>query len=168
MICTHCEERMSDYLENALSAAERHSMELHLQSCSACSELLAGIAEVVAWGKTFPVYEAPLWLAPRIIANTPYMARETWLDTLASIGRWIIEPRTAMAIFTSMLVLGWLGSLTGISTSSWANVVRNPSAIYYGAEGLMNRAYDEAVRAYYRSPLVTEIQSRIERFREIS
>jgi len=159
---------MSDYLENALSAADRHSMELHLQSCGACSELLAGMAEVLAWGKVFPVHEAPAWLAQRIIASTPRVARETWLETLASIGRWFIEPRTAMAIFTSMLVLGWLGSLAGISSNSWATVVRNPAAIYYGAEGLMNRAYDEAVRAYYRSPLLTEIQSRIERFREIS
>ena len=168
MNCNHCEERMSDYLENALSAAERHSMELHLQSCPACSELLAGMAEVLAWGKTFPIYEPPAWLAQRIIANTPHVERETWLDTLASIGRWLIEPRTAMAIFTSMLVLGWLGGLAGISANSWVTVVRNPAAIYYGAEGLMNRAYDEAVRAYYRSPLVTEIQSRIERLREIS
>lgn len=167
MNCAHCEERMSDYLENALSAAERGAMELHFQSCSACSGLLAGMTEVMAWGKSFPLYQAPTWLPARIIANTPRVARETWLDTIRSIGKWIIEPRTAMAVFTATLVLSWMGNIAGISPD-WSAAVRNPSSIYYGAEGLMNRAYDGAVRAYYRSPLMTQIQSRIEQLREIS
>ncbi len=168
--CTHCEERMSEYLENALGAAERVSMELHLEACRACAGLLAGMAEVLAWGRNFPVYDAPPWLASRIVANTPRIARESWLDTMRSVGKWIIEPRTAMAVFTATLVLSWLGSLAGISpaTMNVSSIVRDPAAIYYGAQGLVNRAYDEAVRTYYRSPLVTQIQSRIEQLREIS
>ena len=167
MTCTHCEERMSDYLENTLSAAHRAIVDLHLRSCTACSELLAGMSEVLSWGKTFPVHEAPAWLPMRIIANTPRVARESWLDTITSIWKWIIEPRTAMAVFTATLVLGWMGSLAGISPN-WAAVVRDPTGIYYGAQGAMNRAYDEAIRRYYRSPLVSEIQTRIEQLREIS
>ncbi len=169
MTCAQCEERMSDYLEDALGRAERVSMELHFQDCRACAQLIAGMAEVLSWGKSFPVYEAPPWLAQRIIANTPQVARENWLDTIASIGRWILQPRTAMAVFTATIVLSWMGSLAGISPSTdWATVVRNPSAIYYEAQGLVNRVYGEAVRSYYRSPLVTQIQTRIEQLREIS
>jgi hypothetical protein len=112
--------------------------------------------EVIAWGKTFPAYDAPAWLPARIVANTPVVARESWLDTLRAIGRWFIEPRTALAIFTTVLVLGWLGNVTGISPD-WGTVVRDPGAIYY-----------QAVRAAYRSPLVTEIQSQIEQLLEIS
>ena len=108
MSCSYCEERISDYLENALSAAERAVVESHLRSCNACSELVVGIKEVVEWGPTFPVYEPPAWLAARILVNTPHVARETWLDTLVSIGRWFVEPRIAMAIFTATLVLGWM------------------------------------------------------------
>ena len=167
MNCTYCQILMSDYLENALSAADRAAAELHLQSCAACSELLAGMTEVLAWGKTFPVHEAPAWLAPRIVANTPRLVRESWIDTIASIWKWVVEPRTAMAVFTATLVLGWMGSLAGISPD-WSSVVRNPAVIYYGAQGAANRAYDEAVRKVYRSPLVSEIQTRIEQLREIS
>jgi hypothetical protein len=167
MNCTHCEERMSDYLENTLGMADRADVELHLRSCAACGDLLAWMTEVLVWGKGFPVYRAPAWLASRIIANTPRVVRESWVDTIASIGKWIIEPRTAMAVFTATLVLSWMGSLAGISPD-WATVVRNPSAIYYGAQGAANRAYDEAVRKVYRSPLVSEIQTRIEQLREIS
>ena len=156
MHCGQCEELMSDYVEGALLADEQHAFSQHLASCAMCTDLLAGMREVVAWGKNFPAYDAPAWLPRRIVANTPAIARESWLDTLALIGRWIIEPRTALAIFTSVLVFGWLGNITGISPD-WATVIRDPGAIYY-----------QAVRAAYRSPLVTEIQSRIEQLMEIS
>jgi anti-sigma factor RsiW len=167
MNCLNCEDRMSDYVENALSLAERSAVDRHLQTCPACTDLLANVRRVLTWGSTFPVYEAPTWLPTRIIANTPRVARESWLDTLGLIWKWIAEPRTAMALFTAVLVLSWMGNLAGVSPD-WTSVVRNPSAIYYGAQGTLNRAYDGAVRRYYRSPFVSEIRTRIEQLREIS
>ena len=167
MTCLQCEERLSDYLEGALSLAERETMDLHLQSCAACRELSAGITEVMAWGKSFPVHEPPPWLPARIVANTPRVARESWIDTIAAAWKWIIDPRAAMGVFTAVIVLGWLGSFAGISPN-WTSVIRNPTAVYYAAQGAMNRAYDEAIRRYYRSPLVNEITARIGQLREIS
>jgi hypothetical protein len=162
---------MSDFLENALNADERGVIELHLRSCNACSELLDGMTQVVAWGKSFPSYTAPAWLANRILANTPRIERETWLDTLAAMWKMLTEPRTAMAIFTAVMVIGWMGNLLNISFNP-VTVMRNPAVIYYGAGDLVNRAYDQAIRSYYRSPLViriqTQIGSRIEQLREIS
>ena len=156
MKCDDCEALMSDYIEGALLPADRQSLTQHLASCTVCTDLLAGMQEVISWGKSFPAYDAPPWMPGRIVANTPAITRESWLDTLGSIGRWIIEPRTALAIFTSVLVLGWLGNISGISPD-WATVIRDPEAIYY-----------QAVRAAYRSPIVTEIQSQIEQLMEIS
>jgi hypothetical protein len=156
---------MSDYLEGALSAADRRAMELHLDSCRLCTDLLAGMSEVLGWGKHFPVYTPPAWLATRIVANTPVVVRETWRDTLTGMWQWLVEPRTAMAIFTSVLVIGWLGGIAGISPAA---VMRNPAAVYYQAGGLVNRAYDQAIRTYYQSRIVTEIYCRIEQFRENS
>lgn len=156
MKCGECEELMSDYIENALNPSVRGVFTLHLHSCRTCTDLLAGMREVLAWAKGFPAYEAPAWLPARIVANTPVVARERWIDTLVHIGRWIVEPRTALAIFTSALVLGWLGGTAGISPD-WGTVVRDPGAVYY-----------QVVRAAYRSPLVTEIESRIEQLMEIS
>src|SRR4030095_15661739 len=115
MNCQHCEERMSDYLEGALSANGRDAFDLHLQSCSGCSELLAGMREVLAWGRRFPGHEPPSWLRARIVANTPRRARESWTDTVGALWKWIVDPRAAMGLFTATLVLGWLGSLAGVS-----------------------------------------------------
>ena len=167
MNCATVEELASDYLEGSLTAANRAAVAAHLQTCSECAVLLAGITDVMSAGRAFPVYEPPAWLATRIVAKTPRIARESWLDTIGAVWKWIVEPRTAMALFTAVLVLGWMGSIAGVSPD-WAAAVRNPSSIYYGAHSMLNRAYDEAIRKYYRSPLVTEIQTRIEQIREIS
>ena len=167
MNCPDCEERMSDYLEGALSLGERDAVDLHVQSCTACSELLAGMKAVLVWGKSFPAHEPPAWLPGRIIANTPRVARESWTDTIAAAWKWVADPRIAMGLFTASLMLGWLGSLAGISPN-WTAVARNPAAVYYEAQGAVNRAYGEALRRYYRSPLVLEIKTRIEQLREIS
>ena len=165
--CANCEELMSDYLEGALAQTVRHAVDLHFSSCDACSELFANMGKLLDWGKTFPVHEAPAWLPSRIIANTPRVERERWIDTIAAVAKWVVGPRVAMGVFTATLMLGWLGNVAGISPN-WTTVVRNPTAIYYEAQGAVNRAYDEAVRRYYRSPLVSGLRSRIEQLREIS
>jgi hypothetical protein len=96
--------------------------------------------------------------------------RITWKDWMANIWKTVFEPRFALSALTSMLMLGWMGSLAGISAADVA-MVRHPSAIYYRVEGMANRLYGDAVRSYY-SPLVNAIQcqinSRIEQFRENS
>ncbi|HEY2381524.1 MAG TPA: zf-HC2 domain-containing protein [Terriglobia bacterium] len=167
MNCATVEELVSDYLEGALSTEHHRAVGAHLQTCPACAILLAGITEVISAGRAFPVYEPPPWLAARIVANTPRITRESWTDTMTSVWKWIVEPRTAMALFTAVLVLGWMGSLAGISPD-WATAVRHPAAIYYSAHGVLDHAYDGAIRKYYRSPLVAEIQARIDQIREIS
>jgi Putative zinc-finger len=167
MNCKQCEERMSDYLENAISVADRHQFEFHLQSCAACSELLSGMKDVLAWGSSFPIYEAPQWLPSRILANTPRIARESGVETLRLAWRWITQPRTAMAVFTAILVLGWLGNLAGISPD-WGAIVRNPTSIYDQGEAAVSCVYEGAVHAYYSSALVTEIEAQIEQLMEIS
>jgi hypothetical protein len=70
------------------------------------------------------------------------------------------EPRTALAIFTAAVVIGWIGGSS----------VRE--AVFDRAEGAISCAYDRAIRSYYRSPVIMEIHSRIEsgieQFRENS
>lgn len=167
MNCALCEERLSDYLENTLRPDERQAVDLHLRSCPGCEALMRNMVDIMEWGRAFPEFQPPPWLATRILAKTPRRERETWLDTLVGMGRWLIEPRTAMALFTATLVLSWMGNTLGIVPVA-TTVARDPAAIYYGAGNLLNRAYDEAVRRYYRTPLVIQIQSQIDRLTESS
>ncbi len=166
MKCTTLEARLSDYLDGLLPSVEEQGLETHLASCDSCRRLHEDMTAVIGWGRNFPVFRAPDWLVTRIVANTPRIERETWMDTLGSIGRWILEPRTAMAVFTATLVFGWISNITGIQPR--LGDLRSPTAIYNSAGDLVNEVYDGAVRLYYRAPLVTEIQSQIERLRESS
>jgi anti-sigma factor RsiW len=166
MICAYVEERISDYIEGALDAEETRAMDLHFDSCVECRHLLFGVQEVVRLAGHVHVV-APDWLPARILANTPPVMRETWADTLRAAWRWTTEPRTALAIFTATLVLGWLGGLMGLSSGSISRL-RNPAIIVDRAEGALSGAYNAAVTAYYRSPLIGAIQCRIQQFRETS
>ena len=165
MNCTYCEERISDYLEGALSPSDRAELDVHFQACAACSELLGDVRRLLE--STFPIHAAPEWLAPRIIANTPYVVRETWADTFRTAWQWLMEPRTAMAVFTAVLVIGWLGGQAGISRDTLSDL-SSPSVVVDEAQGLLSGAYNAAVRAYYRSPVVATIYCRIEQLRERS
>jgi len=153
--CAECEERLSDYIEQSLSEAERASVELHLQSCRSCHELVSGMMVVIDAGRDFPVYAPPAWLASRIVANTP-PSRPSLRVRLAALWQSLGEPRTALAIFTAAIVLGWVGGGT----------VRE--AVFNRAERAVSCAYDHAIRSYYRSPVVIEIHATIDEFMENS
>jgi predicted anti-sigma-YlaC factor YlaD len=166
MNCAYCEERLSDYLENTLADSERALVALHLQSCAACGALCAGVAEVMNWGKVVPVRVPPEWLPSRIVANTPRVVRVTWRDWFAGAWRTVAEPRFALALFTTVILFGWLNTATAFG-STVTSIVRDPAGVYHGVEGLANRAYAEAVRNYYSSPLVIEIQNRLYRIGQL-
>lgn len=167
MNCRGIEDRISEYLEGQLIPAERETVDQHLQVCPPCQDLLLNVQGVLDWARAFPIFEPPVWLPARIIANTPRTVHETWLETLEAGWRWLVSPRTALSLFTSVLVLGWMGTEFGL-TSAVRAIARDPAAAYESAGDLVNRAYDGAVRRYYSVPLVTEIQGRIERLRETS
>jgi anti-sigma factor RsiW len=152
--CADCEEKLSDYIERSLSEDERSAVEQHLHSCSSCGELVSGMMQVIAAGREFPVHTPPAWLATKILANTqkpvPFRSR------LASMWQSLGEPRTALAIFTAAIVMGWLGG----------GQVRE--SVINRAEGVVSCAYDHAIRSYYRSPVVIEIHSRLDQLMENS
>ena len=153
--CAECEEKLSDYIERSLSEVERAGVELHLRSCQSCHELVSGMKLVIDASRDFPVYAPPAWLASRIVANTP-PSRMLLRDRLAALWQSLGEPRTALAIFTAAIVLGWIGGGT----------VRE--AVFNRAESVVSCAYDHAVRTYYRSPVVIELHARIDEFMENS
>ena len=171
MNCANCEERLSDYLEQALPQDLMEAMEEHFTACAMCRELRDDVALIMDMRVHVAVHTPPPWLGGRIVASTPQVVRVTWRDLFAGIWQGLYEPRFAMSLLTATIVMGWMSSLAGFTPSMGA-FIRNPAAIYYGMEGAVHRAYGEAVRNYYRSPLVNQIQyqihTRIEQLRENS
>jgi len=115
---------------------------------------MSGLKDVLTWAETFPAYEARNGY-PRASLPTRHGLR------VKAGSRRFVWPGNGSSSHARNgrvhgdIVLGWLGSLAGISPD-WSAIVRNPSVVYYEGEAAVNRAYDGAVRAYYRSPLVRD------------
>ena len=67
-------------------------------------------------GRFLQAQEPPPWLSSRILSNTPHVVRITWRDWAVSVWRGVCEPRFALALITSVFMLGWMGQLVGISS----------------------------------------------------
>ena len=156
MNCLNCEEKLSDYLEQTLGADDRAALALHLESCESCGELLSGMLQVIETGRTFPQHAPPPWLAMRIVANTPRVQHESLRSLISAFWQSLGESRTALAIFTAAILVGWVGG----------GPVRE--SIVNRAESVMSCAYDRAIRSYYRSPMVIEIHSKLGQLMENS
>ena len=175
--CATVEERLFGLVDGQLPPDEELAVNTHLADCDSCQEMYLNMIAVVRWGREFPVFEAPAWFATRIVANTRTESslpqrvqekRETFLDTLGAVGRWILEPRTAMTVFTAVLMLGWMTRIAGVPLDPAA--LSNPGAMYSSVEELADDVYDRSVRLYYGVPhaLFGQIQYRIEQLGEDS
>jgi hypothetical protein len=147
---------MSGYLEQTLEDNLRLAVEAHLHSCAECREVFAAVASLVETGKSFPILEAPVWMASRIVANTPVDERKSLRAAIGDIWRTLGEPRTALGIFTAAVVIGWFSGVPVRET------------ILNKAESVLSCTYDRAIRSYYRSPVIIEIHSRFDQLMENS
>ncbi len=109
-------ERLDDYIDGALGAAERAALETHLALCAECTEEVATLRALVEAAGALPAGVAPardLWpeLAQQLGARTgarplgPWHRRRSWLPALA----------TAAAV-TLLVAAAWL----------WGRAVRPP------------------------------------------
>lgn len=74
-------EKLSEYLDDELSASERAALELHRAECRECSRLLDELQRVVATAKTLTPRppDRDLWngIAGRTVAGEPFASRHT-------------------------------------------------------------------------------------------
>lgn len=83
---THYSDRLSAYLDDELSPAERQAVDAHLGVCTACTEELEGLRRVIAAARALPA-ERPLasdaWpgIRERISASPP--TRQPWRLSLS-------------------------------------------------------------------------------------
>lgn len=71
---TEIRRRLSDYLDNVVSASERSEIETHLATCGSCRGALADLKRTIAHMKSLPEVEPPPWLTSKIMARVKYAA----------------------------------------------------------------------------------------------
>lgn len=149
MRCAELEILLADYLDGAVSGAEKSAVEEHLAGCAACAELARDAAGAVAFMDRGAAIEPPPGMVARILADDRIRLRRSWLERLLGfvsqfVGRVVWQPRMAMGVAMVVLSIAMLGRMWG------------------PAENQVHRAWDRTVKQYENLPLVSEIQSQLE------
>jgi hypothetical protein len=158
--CVQVEERLSDYLDNALTPGERAEFREHLDACARCAPLLAQVS-YIAW--SLPALElepAPPLLVSNILDKTigPRKAKREWLSWLPML--W--QPRFATGALTVVATLLIVFHAAGVKPSQLTAADFNPVNIIHHADSRMHLAFARSVRFVNGLRVVYEIESRLQ------
>jgi len=105
MECTNVEDRLSEYAEKSLPAAEMAQVAEHLHICTNCSALLEEMRLLLLSCKSFPSLEPDLNLIDRILLRTSGKPRtRSWRERLHQyVFQPMFTPRFAVGAVLSIL-----------------------------------------------------------------
>lgn len=158
--CVQVEERLSDYLDNTLTQAERAEFREHLNTCSRCAPLFAQVSYVTKNLTALELEPAPPLLVSRILDQTlgPRKAKREWFSWLPVI--W--QPRFATGIVTVLATLLIIFHAAGVRPSTLTLADFNPVNIVHSADRHAHLAFARGVKFVDGLRVVYEIQSRLQ------
>lgn len=158
--CVQIEERLSDYLDGLLPAAEQREFRAHVDACPQCAPLLAQVAHVIGRLRTLEPEPAPAALVSKILDQTlgPRKAKHDWFGWLPML--W--QPRFAMGTITILATLLIIFQATGVRRSDITAASLNPVNIFYSADRHAHLAFARSVKFVNDLRVVYEIQSRLQ------
>ncbi|HZV59778.1 MAG TPA: zf-HC2 domain-containing protein [Candidatus Eremiobacteraceae bacterium] len=162
LTCEHIEERLSDYVEGALAAAERQAFEAHVESCSRCAPQVAGFGSLVSQLHGLEQLETPPRLVYNILdgtlgpreAPTGWRAVVEWLRALAA-------PRFVYGTASLMATILIVASATGFSWRKPRLADLRPATVYRNADRQAHLVYARSSKYVSDMRVVYEIQSRL-------
>lgn len=158
--CVQIEERLSDYLDGLLPAAEQREFRAHVDACPQCAPLLAQVTHVIGGLRTLEPEPAPAALVSKILDQTlgPRKTRRDWFSWLPML--W--QPRFAMGTVTVLATLLIIFQATGVRRSDITAASLNPVNIFHSADRHAHLAFARSVKFVNDLRVVYEIQSRLQ------
>lgn len=154
--CQQIEERLSDYLDDALSVADRAAFATHMHQCPRCKPMIARVSElVVALHQVEPI-EPPQGLIRRILEQTgPKEKAPGWFGIA-----WF-NPRFAMGTLSVALAILMVYPVLGIEVTKleWSDL--KPANLYRSADRRATLLYARSVKFVNGLRVIHEIQSRL-------
>ena len=160
--CAQVEERLSDYLDNLLSAAEQAEFEAHAAGCARCTQLVAQVGGLVRRVQSLEPIEAPARLVSAILDQTlgPRAPKHGWRRWLAWAPT-LLQPRFAIGMATAAASLVILLYAAGLNPAKIRKGDLNPVNIYRSANRQSHLVYARGVKYVNDLRVVYEIQSRL-------
>lgn len=160
--CEQLESRLSDYLDGALSSADRQAFLAHSRSCTRCASLLASVSGLVSGLHSLEPAEVPPRLIYGILDKTlgPRESVSGWRLALA----WLRGLASPKFIYGALSVAAALAALLTASGFSWRKprlADLRPAAIYRNADRQAHLIYARSSKFVSDIRVVYEIQSRL-------
>lgn len=158
--CVQVEERLSDFLENALSESEQREFRAHADSCARCAPLVAQVSQMLGNLHALELEPVPPMLASKILDQTlgPRKAKREWLSWLPIL--W--QPRFATGLVTVLATAVIIFHATGVKKSKLTLADFNPVNIIQSANSHAHLAFARGVKFVNDLRVVYEIQSRLQ------
>jgi len=160
------ENLASDYLEGQLDTARRAEVELHLQGCIACKELVADVRRALELCRTAEDLEPAPWLVPKILLATIGERKPTLAEQLAAYFRPAARMRVAYAVAMTVFSFSIIANAAGINLRHLTIEDLNPRTWFYRANRTGHMVVARAEKFYFDLRVVYEIESRLRQFRQ--
>ena len=163
MKCVDLEILLCDYVDGVLSPAEKATVELHLQGCAACRELVDDARAALALMEKAADVEPPAALVNHILFELRNEAKGPELKTkgagwLAKFLEPVLQPKFAMGMAMTILSFSMLGRFAGVPIRQLKPSDLEPARIWATIEDKTYRSWERAKKYYQSLRVVYEIQ----------
>ena len=170
MNCAELDILICDYVDGALNATARATVESHLTGCASCRALVDDSQAVLSFLEGVPVVEPPPQLITRIINEVPLAdgSRQSAAGLRpGGVFGWLRgwmkpawQPRLAMGMAMTILSFSMLGRFTAPVKQLKPSDL-DPVKVWAAVEDKSHRIWDRTLKYYESLRVVYEIQSRL-------
>lgn len=171
MKCIDLEALLCDYVDGALAAPEKATVELHLSTCPACRELVEDSRAAVEFMEKAADVEPPPALINTILfevrngqsAPVKKTGSKNWIGRLLEP---LLQPKFAMGMAMTILSFSMLGRFAGIPIRQLKPSDLEPARIWASLEDKAYHSWDRAKKYYESLRLVYEVQQTLRDWNE--
>ena len=161
--CTLTEDRLSDYLDGALTREEAAAFEAHAATCAKCAKLVAEVRGLVTRMQKLEPLAAPPMLVTRIVNATigPQKQSAGWKNVLA----WrpaVLQPRFALGLVTVAATILILMYTAGFTPTRWKHADLSPATVLRTANRQAQLTFAKSAKFVNDLRVVYEIQTRLQ------
>lgn len=175
MPCWECEAQLSDYRDGTLPAPSAAAVRAHLQTCSACGTLAAGLNAVSVALGALPQMEPPPRLLAAILAQTtaplrlpgaarPQAVRPAW--SWAGLRAAVLAPRFTLGVAMSVFAVALTINAAQLDLSHVAAADFTPASLAATLQRQASRAWARGVSYYNDLRVVYEIEATLHQLRQ--